>query len=93
MTYTNEQIAWAKNEFRKRDRRQVLLIILLVPIVLVARGLIPVPIEIPGGVFLAAIAIVILASYRNWRCPNCGALQGATLSIKSCPHCQIPLRD
>ncbi len=41
---------------------------------------------------LVAAAVVLPLGLLNWRCPNCKANLGRSLSILQCPKCGVVLR-
>ncbi len=47
---------------------------------------------LPALVWLILVVVVLVLSYINWRCPNCGALLGRRLSPSNCTNCGIPLQ-
>ena len=42
-------------------------------------------------IFLAALALVTIFTFRNWRCPACNGYLGKAVSPKFCPKCGAQL--
>jgi len=57
----------------------------------------PRPIEVPWGRVFAAetviLAVLVVLSRWNWRCPSCHGSLGPRISIRQCPNCGIVLRE
>lgn len=101
MEYTEGQKASFKQEFAARRRRQIMLAVPLVPIVVAVavfaddrnRGAVfGMPASVVGPVFLALVAAAVLFSFRNWRCPACSKYLGKGMSPRFCPKCGVALQ-
>lgn len=97
MEYSTEEISRFKEEFGKKQRRQLLLIapVFLILIVIVffpayGRDLGLTPETIKWG-FLCYAILAVGLSFYNWRCPACGKYLGRSLWIKYCSKCGAPL--
>jgi len=80
-----------KDAFRAMQERQRSItwqIFLLFGVVLAANYYLPRPVnKIAGVMGLIGIAISIIRSFSNWRCPACGKYLGRNAEISACPHC------
>jgi len=100
MEYTEGQKAEIRAQFVARRRRQLLislpLIALVIGIAFLERGKqgavfgIPASILFPG--FLVLIAGAIAFSLYNWRCPACNRYLGKQRSPKYCSRCGVELQ-
>lgn len=74
-------------EFEKRRRNHILLLILeviLIFVLVLAENKISAPVT---TVLTITFIGAIILSYMNWKCPNCNKYLGKSLSHKFCPHC------
>jgi len=98
--YTHEQEAEFKREFAERRKRQIILAVLLVPVVVAVvlagdsleRGLLGLPPAVLPVGFLLLVACALIFSLRNWRCPACDRYLGRQLGPRFCPKCGVGLR-
>ena len=91
MPYTAEEELEFKREFAVRRRRQRLLVIPFVLIVIaitVARN--RYGFTAPGALFATAI-VALLFSVRNWRCPACKRYLGRGMNPRFCARCGVAL--
>ena len=100
MEYTEDQKAEFKREFAVRRKRQFMLAVPLVAIVLVVtlagerRGsgdIFGIPRQTFGVGFFLLVAGGLLFSLRNWRCPACDKYLGKG-SPHFCPRCGVQLQ-
>ncbi|HEV8377104.1 MAG TPA: hypothetical protein VGR38_12815 [Candidatus Polarisedimenticolia bacterium] len=100
MPYTYEQQAEYQRLFALKRRRQLILSIPLLGVVLAGLALrdrggrIPfdLPVALVGPVFLLLIVGALLFSFWNWRCPACEKYLGKSLSPRFCPKCGVALQ-
>jgi hypothetical protein len=93
--YTDQQQAEFKEIYARRRRRQLLVSVPLIGLILVmaflrervARG----GEDVLVWGFIGAVAFALLFSIRNWRCPACERYLGRSLYQKHCHHCGIAL--
>ena len=89
-----------QDEFRRlfavRRRRQFLLAIPLLPViiaVIVAREgdsvLFGLPSDVWGPVFFVFVIGALAFSLWNWRCPACSKYLGKSVSPRYCPRCGV----
>lgn len=100
MQYTEQQKEEFRQEFAKRRRRQMMLVI---PII----GLLALKIffktggrsgplydflssDIPLVILMVFIIGALAFSLKNWRCPACNAYLGRGASPRFCPKCGVP---
>jgi hypothetical protein len=92
-----------RREFAARRGRQVWITALfMVPIVVVAVArlrhsgplteLMGVPIRTWLIGYFAFMLVLIVASFRNWRCPACGGPLSRTLNQRRCRRCGLELQ-
>ena len=101
MEYTEEQKATFKQQFARRRKRQL---ILAVPLVVMVLGfavltdernqvtLPGIPASILPAVFLAVVVGALIFSLRNWRCPACDKYLGKGVNPRFCPKCGVALQ-
>src|SRR5262245_36070128 len=101
MEYTEEQKATFKRQFAERRKRQILLAVPLVAVVLafsfltdeknrvVLPGVSP---NVVGPVVVLAVVGALIFSFRNWRCPACDKYLGKGISPSFCPKCGVALQ-
>ena len=87
------------SDFQRRRRRQIWLLVLGLPFLVVLAGFRAMPAQlnnaVAGGLGLAAIGYVAFAcvfSLWNWRCPACGRWLGNQLSPARCRKCGVNLQ-
>ncbi len=100
MEYTEGQKAEIRARFAVRRRRQLLVSIPLIALIVGFAFLedgrtgaipgIPASVMLPG--FLVLIAGAILFSLHNWRCPACNRYLGKHRSPKYCSKCGVALQ-
>ncbi len=100
MHYTDRQQAEIRTLFALRRRRQLLISLPLIALIMGIAFLensntgaflgIPPSIVFPG--FLAMIAGAIVFSLYNWRCPACNKYLGKQRSPKYCSKCGVELQ-
>ena len=99
MEHTDQQRAAFKDAYAKRLRKQILMIVLLLAV------MVPLPFikdsttffGLPGAVLgpIAFVVIVIgwvILNGRNWRCPACNEYLGRAFNPRHCRRCGIELR-
>ena len=97
MQYTEEQKTEHKRLFSARKRRQVLLAIPLVAMVIlfiVSEGktaILGIPLKIAGPAFVVIALAAVGFSLYNWRCPACNKYLGKSMSQKFCAGCGVEL--
>ena len=83
-------------EFSRRQTRAILLIIPIFLLIMLFAFNRDAPfLGVPSIAWVGLFAIVLIASFRNWSCPNCGEFlggRGSSFSPKACRHCGIPLK-
>jgi hypothetical protein len=100
MEHTEQQEAEFRQQFSIRRKRQIILAIPLVALmvgfaVLTDEGSgtiagLPPSVAGPGLIVLVAGAVVF--SLKNWRCPACDRYLGKGMSPRFCPKCGVALR-
>lgn len=100
MEYTEGQKAEIRTLFAAKRRRQILvslpLIVLIVGFAFLEKGAsgailgIPASMAFPG--FLAMVAGAIVFSLYNWRCPACNRYLGKQRNPKFCSKCGAALQ-
>jgi hypothetical protein len=101
MLYTPSQQEEYQRLFALRRRRQILLAVPLLPIlicVMVVRdrgegALFGVPAVAWGPAFLLSAIGAVLFSLWNWRCPACDKYLGKGMSPRFCPKCGVALQS
>ena len=101
MEYTEEQKATFKQQFAERRKRQIILAIPLVALVVGFAvftdernqvALPGVPASAVAPVFLVVVVGALIFSLRNWRCPACDKYLGKGVSPRFCPKCGVALQ-
>jgi hypothetical protein len=100
MNYTPEQERSFQETFAVRRRRQILLSVPLVVTMLAvivgteekAETVFGLPIAVAFPVFFAFIALALLFSFKNWRCPACNKYLGKVWNPRHCHSCGVALR-
>lgn len=99
---TNDPLHTQHNieEFRRRRKRQLSVSLPFLLIFIASLWLRDHPEQTPLGmtgnsfvvVFLAAIAGILIFSFKNWRCPACDGYLGKGFNPSFCPKCGAQLR-
>jgi hypothetical protein len=101
LEYTDEQKATFKQQFALRRKRQLILAVPLVAMVLgfavltdernhvTLPGL---PASMVPPIFFAVVVGALVFSLRNWRCPACDKYLGKGVSPRFCPKCGVALQ-
>jgi hypothetical protein len=96
--HTEEQKAQFKQEFAVRRKRQMILAVPLVVLVLLAilsdRGggaIFGIPRQTIGMGFFIFVVGALMFSFRNWRCPACDRYLGKG-TPSYCPKCGVELQ-
>ncbi len=88
-----------RGEFRRRRKRQIILLIPLFLLLLGATFLRPektaslepdaegVAFVVVAICFIGFVVFALFFSFRNWRCPACNAYLGRSLFVSSCSRC------
>jgi hypothetical protein len=101
MEYTEQQKATFKQQFAERRKRQIILAIPLVVMILGFAFLtdeknqvaLPgVPPAVIGPVIVALVVGALVFSLKNWRCPACDKYLGKGISPSFCPKCGVALQ-
>ena len=101
MLYTHSQLEEYRRLFALRRRRQILLAVPLLPVligVLAVRDrgdavLFGIPAVIWGPAFLMLVIGALIFSLWNWRCPACNKYLGKGMSPRFCPKCGVALQS
>jgi hypothetical protein len=99
MEYTEQQKADFIEQFKLKRKKQIILAILVVPILVPAiilrgqpdRQLMGVGVEVYGPIFAVAVLAAMGFSLKNWRCPACNKYLGRGINPRYCPGCGIAL--
>jgi len=97
--YTEQQHVEFRQQFAVRRRRQIILAIPVVLVMIVALlirmnvdvgayGLSP---AVIGPAFLVLVAAALIFSFANWRCPACNGYLGRGINPKFCSKCGMEL--
>jgi hypothetical protein len=99
MEYTEQQLRKFQDDFARRRRNQLLL---LVPMLVALIGYVfgdqyltpslGIGPDALGIIFFAVIAGGVIFSFFNWRCPACEKYLGRSGIPRHCPHCGVALR-
>ena len=101
MQYTEEQKASFKQVFAARRRRQIILAVPLVAIILGFALLaddrkggmvLGIPVAVAGPPLLVLVGAAVVFSFWNWRCPACEKYLGKGLGPRFCPKCGVALQ-
>jgi hypothetical protein len=101
LEYTDEQKATFKHQFAERRRRQIILAVPLVTLVVAFAvftdernqlALPGVPASMVAPFFFAVVVGALIFSLRNWRCPACDRYLGKGVSPRFCPKCGVALQ-
>ncbi|MEO8277471.1 MAG: hypothetical protein ABI639_14755 [Thermoanaerobaculia bacterium] len=104
--FTDSQKAEFKEQFRRRKRRQLILLVPIVGVMLLsfwlrghlgpagqANGLVAgMPPAMPGIFVFAVVIGALVFSFRNWRCPACDRYLGKGSAPRFCPKCGVELQ-
>lgn len=99
-TYTREQQMEFKERFRSRRKRQIILAVPFIGVVLAVfltrhskgQDVYGIPLEVWGPVFLLLVLGALVFSFLNWRCPACDRYLGRDISPRFCTQCGVELR-
>lgn len=90
-----------KTEFRKRQIKQIIIAIIIVPVF----GVLLYAKENPKSILLGLnydeielisvviIGLVLIFSFINWRCPNCQKYIGKKINPNHCSNCGVELNN
>lgn len=101
MEYTEVQKASFKQEFAARRKRQIILAVPLVAIVIAFAVLtdernggtvLGMPAAVVAPAFLVLVVGALVFSFRNWRCPACDKYLGKGIGPRFCPKCGVALQ-
>lgn len=89
-----------KEEFAKRKKRQYILslpiILILVFAMLVSKHseieIFGLPNGIMVGLAFALVLVFVVFTIRNWRCPACDKYLGRSISMDYCPKCGVKFK-
>ncbi|HET9326685.1 MAG TPA: hypothetical protein VFQ05_07935 [Candidatus Eisenbacteria bacterium] len=101
MEYTPNQLDEFKHEFAVRRKRQLMVaisfVLVIIAFALLARfetdgemGGVSLGFFFP--IFFAVVIGALAFSFRNWRCPACGRYLGRELSPRFCSKCGVALQ-
>lgn len=90
-----------QTEFKKRKLRQILVVVVLVPIIgVLFYAMNNTDFELGGltddriGLMaMLAMGLAAIFSLFNWRCPSCKKYLGRKMNQYYCPHCGVKLRE
>jgi Na+/citrate or Na+/malate symporter len=97
--YTAEQQAEFKRQFAARRKRQLILavplVLVIIAVVVSRRGSglesLGLPTDMLVGFFIFLVIGALAFSFKNWRCPACDRYLGRDISPRFCPKCGIGL--
>jgi hypothetical protein len=101
MEYTEAQKVAFKHEFAARRKRQIMLAVPVVALVIIVamfaderngRVVLGIPAGFVGPAFLTIMVAAVAFSFRNWRCPACDKYLGKGMSPRFCPKCGVALQ-
>jgi hypothetical protein len=101
MEHTEQEKAAFKEQFGQRRKRQIILAIPLVALIVAVSVLadekaggpmLGLPIAVVGPVFAVLVVGAIVFSLRNWRCPACDRYLGKGINPRFCPKCGAALQ-
>jgi hypothetical protein len=100
MDYTEQQKAEFKALFARRRRNQIavagpvvaLMVLIVLTYELSGTTLLGVPMTVASTIAVVALVVVLLFSFRNWRCPACDHYLGRGFNPHFCPRCGAPLQ-
>jgi hypothetical protein len=101
MEYTEQQKQEFKDAFAERRKRQW---IVSIPFALLlfafafaqdrtSGAILGVPPEITGPILIGSVLVLVVFSFRNWRCPACNKYLGRAIHPKFCQNCGVALHD
>jgi hypothetical protein len=97
--YTEDQKAAFRADYARRRRNQLMLSI---PLALVVFAFASTdgrdaPFGLSGEASLTilflVLAVGLVVSFRNWRCPACSRYLGRSFNPRHCPSCGVQLHD
>jgi len=100
MPHTDEELAEIQRQFAARRRRQIILMVPVVLLIVFGFALragvdfdrFGIHRAWAGPVFLILILAAVTYSFVNWRCPACNVYLGRALSLRFCPRCGTELK-
>jgi Na+/citrate or Na+/malate symporter len=96
MPYTFEQQEEYQRQFALRKRRQIVLSVPLIAIIIAALAFKDrtesAAFDLVGPLFFISIVGALIFSLWNWRCPACSKYLGKSLSPRFCPKCGVSLQ-
>jgi hypothetical protein len=101
MTMTEQQKEEIKQVFRLRRKRQIILSIPLIFLVIAllfmedkvnSGSVLGIPADTAGVGFFVFVIGSLLFSFRNWRCPSCNKYLGKRINPKFCSSCGVGLQ-
>ena len=88
MTSTSDDIARLQARFRSRR----LVVLAGIGVLIVTFVVVKTKVVGSEWFFVALIGMAGVVGVA-WRCPRCGGRFGLDLTVDSCPHCHLELRD
>jgi hypothetical protein len=98
MEFTNDQRDQIQQEYGARRKRQL---IMTVPFLALVLGLmmsenqgtkiLGLPAEQAAPILIGLMAIFLIFSFRNWRCPGCRRYLGKAFNPRHCHSCGVQL--
>jgi hypothetical protein len=98
MEFTNEQREQVQHEYAARRKRQL---IMTVPFLVLVLGLMfsekqgsrimGLPAEQAAPILLGLMGLFLVFSFRNWRCPGCSKYLGKAFNPRHCQSCGVQL--
>jgi hypothetical protein len=101
MEHTEQEKAAFKEQFGLRRKRQIILAIPLVALIVAfsvladeqtGGSMLGLPIAVVGPAFAVLVVGAIVFSLRNWRCPACDRYLGKGINPRFCPKCGAALQ-
>ena len=100
MEYTEGQKEQFRREFAIRRRRQFIMAIPIILIVIVIKAvkdrddemLFGMPASTWAPIIILIVVGAIIFSIKNWRCPACNKYLGKNMSPSFCIKCGLPLK-
>jgi hypothetical protein len=99
MEYTEGQREQIQQDYAARRRRQLWMTapVILVVLALMFAGergsstIFGLSADRVAPVLVGVIGLIVVLSFRNWRCPGCGKYLGRTLNPRHCQNCGVQL--
>lgn len=100
MEYTEPQKQVFRTTFARRRRHQLVVAVpVMVVIVAAILGHEPgagsvygLPVALWAPLLVVVVAVALIVSFVNWRCPACNRYLGRGWNPKFCPKCGVQLR-